>query len=281
MNFDHLNISVVGLGVIGGSFAYHLNRLNFKNIWGIDRDVNTLVKAEENQMISKGFNDPKYPLEHSDIIVLCTYPESIISFVEEHMPLYKSGAIILDTCGIKSKIINDIHIDRKDIDFIGGHPMSGNEGKGISSASKTLFDHANFILTPTEKNQKENILLITKILKDMGFGKISQVSPKIHDQMIGYTSQLPHIIAAAIINSQDNHDITRFTGNSFGEFTRIATMNAPLWADLVLGNKDNIIEIVDAFMIEMDRIKDTILEQNYPKLEEIFTECTRKKEEMK
>lgn len=281
MNVNHLNISIVGLGVIGGSFAYHLNRLNFNNIWGIDKNKDTLQKAEEDGMIDKGFDDPRHPLEHSDIVIICIYPGSILNFMEQYMGHFKTGAVIMDASGIKSKIINEIKIDRDDIDFVGGHPMAGNEGIGINSASKTLFNNANFIITPAERNSEENITLLTEILKEMGFGKISQVTPQQHDEMIGYTSQLPHVIAASIINCHDNNDILRFTGNSFGEFTRIAKMNAPLWADLILGNKDNMAALIDSFINEMNQIKTAIESENKPMLEEIFSSSTRRKEEMK
>ncbi len=281
MNVNHLNISIVGLGVIGGSFAYHLNKLNFNNIWGIDKNLDTLQKAEADNMIEKGFDNPQYPIAHSDIVILCIYPGNIVNFIQEYMYHFKSGAIIMDASGIKSKIMDQINIERDDIDFVGGHPMAGNEGIGITSASKTLFNNANFIITPTENNKAESISLLTEILKEMGFGKISQVTPQMHDEMIGYTSQLPHIIAASIINCHDNEDILRFTGNSFGEFTRIAKMNAPLWTDLIIGNKDNILHLIDAFIGEMDQVRTAIAQENKSMLEEIFSNCTRKKEEMK
>lgn len=281
MNLKPLNISVVGLGVIGGSFAYHLNNLNFNHVWGIDKNVATLKKAKKDHMIDEGFESPEYPIENSDIVVLCIYPEMVSDFIKENMHRFKPRAIIMDTSGIKSKILDNIDLSRKDIDFIGGHPMAGNEGKGIGSASKTLFQNANFILTPTKNNKKENLSFLTELLKAMGFGKISQVTPHLHDLMIGYTSQLPHVIAASLINCNDNEDILRFTGNSFGEFTRIAKMNAPLWSDLIYGNKDNMVELIDAFINEMQKIKTALSQDNQPMLEELFANCTRKKEEMK
>lgn len=278
------NVSVVGLGVIGGSLAYRLKKLNIKNVWGIDQDRSTLSEAEKRNMIDKGFHspEPEYPLQNSDIVILSVYPHSSIEFIKKNMQFFKTGAIILDTVGVKRSIVSEINdIIRKDIDFIGGHPMAGNEGKGILSASEKLFNNANFLLTPIHNNKKENIQKIERLLIAMGFGRISKITPEKHDEMIGYTSQLPHIIAASLINCNDNMDVLRFTGNSFGEFTRIAKMNAPLWAQLIMENGDNVIGLIDAFMKEMMKIRNTVSERDLDLLEDIFKACTKKKEEMK
>lgn len=278
----NFNISVVGLGVIGGSIAYALRNTSAQNIWGIDNDRNTLAEAKKNQMIDQGFELPKQPLSKSDIVILSIYPKDCITFIARNMNAFKSGCIILDTSGIKRSIVSEIEsIIRDDIDFIGGHPMAGNEGKGVHCANKSLFKNANFLLTPSHNNREKNILTIETLLKAMGFGKISKISPEKHDEMIGYTSQLPHIIAASLINCNDNMDITRFTGNSFDEFTRIAKMNAPLWAQLIMGNRDNIIPLMDAFISELIRIKDTLSDEDMSQLESIFRSCTIKKKEMR
>ncbi|NLK71429.1 MAG: prephenate dehydrogenase [Clostridiales bacterium] len=280
-HFDK-NISIVGLGVIGGSFAYHLKNSGYKNVWGIDKDMDTISEAEKTGMIDRGFVEAEYPLADSDIVIMAIYPQDTVQFIKKFMHIFKHDAIIMDTSGIKRNIVYQIQdIIREDIDFIGGHPMAGNEGIGIHSASKTLFNNANFILTPTSKNKEDNIIELKALLKNMGFGKISEITPEKHDAVIGYTSQLPHTIAAAIINSNDDMDILRFTGNSFGEFTRIAKMNAPLWTQLIMENKDNMIPLIDAFIAEMNTIRNVLASENADSLRTIFETCTKKKGEMK
>lgn len=282
MENKNRNICVVGLGLIGGSFAYHLKNAGFKNVWGLDIHEDTLKKAEENKMIDRGFSIPDYPLSHSDIVILCLYPDKIVDFVKSHLHLFKENAILMDTGGIKRKVLQELDLkDRMDLDFIGGHPMAGNEGQGLSSASESLFLGANFILTPTGNNKEENLALIIAMLKSMGFGSISQISPEMHDEVIGYTSQLPHLIAAALINSHDNQDILRFTGNSFDEFTRIAKLNAPLWRQLILGNQDNVLRLMDSFIHEMQLLRDAVATKDSSLLESLFVACTNKKKEMK
>ncbi len=276
------NISIVGLGVIGGSFAYKLKKLDIKNVWGIDKSRETLFKAKKNNMIDEGFTEPEYPLSNSDVVVLAIYPHDTAAFMSKHMSILKPGTIVMDTSGIKRGIVKEVQtFIRKDIEYIGGHPMAGNEGKGVDAASETLFDGANFLLTPSSINSEAHIQKIETLLKAVGFGKISRVSPEKHDRIIGYTSQMPHLIAASLINCNEEKDVLRFTGNSFGEFTRIAKMNAPLWAQLIMENRDHLMPLMDAFMNEMDEIRKALSSQDIERLKTIFNTCTKKKEEMK
>jgi len=213
---------------------------------------------------------------------MAIYPRSTAEFISKYMSVLKPGTIIMDTSGIKRSIVKEVQsFIRKDIDYIGGHPMAGNEGKGVDSASETLFDGANFLLTPSSINKEKNIRIIESLLKSVGFGKISKVSPEKHDKLIGYTSQLPHLIAASLINCNKEKDVLRFTGNSFGEFTRIAKMNAPLWSQLIMDNRDQLLPLIDAFMDEMVDLRKALSSQNIKNLESIFSVCTKKKEEMK
>ncbi len=282
METYNFNISVVGLGVIGGSLAYSLKKLNFNNVWGIDVNHETLMEAKRKNMIDDGFSEPEYPLSNSDVVILAIYPRNTITFISEYMNFFKPGAIIMDTSGVKSGILSEVQpILRKDIDFIGGHPMAGNEGKGVQSATEILFKNANFLITPSPINKEENIQKVEALLKAMGFGKISRISPQKHDEIIGYTSQMPHLIAASLINSSQEKDVLRFTGNSFGEFTRIARMNAPLWGQLIMENRQHLLPLIDSFMEEMSKIRDTLSSQDMDHLESIFSTCTKKKEEMK
>lgn len=269
IDFSKLTITVVGLGVIGGSFAMAIKEQNIAKLYGIDIDENTIKYAIENNIIDEGFicNDIslKRALEESDIVIICLYPVLIKKFVEDNIDSFKEGAIITDAAGVKGTIEDEIsNIINSKIDFIFGHPMAGREKKGIMFASSDVFKGANYIITPTPYNKEENLLFMEKFISTIGFSKISKISPKKHDEVISYTSQLPHAIAVGLINSDSFSDeIWNYVGDSFKELTRIARINEDLWAELFFENKENLIKQIDLFQENMDNIKNALLSNDY------------------
>lgn len=275
----NFNITIVGLGLIGGSYAMALKGLKPKNLWAVDIDQDTLTRAEDMKIIHKGYKNPQIPLNHSDIVILCIYPDLMVKFMKENMEYFKKDAIITDTAGTKETLIKEINgFIRKDLDFIGGHPMAGREYKGLSFASKDIFLNANYILTPTQHNKKQNIALIEKMIKTIGCKNIMKVSVKKHDEIIAYTSQLPHIMAAALMNNvrEDSH---LFAAGSFKDVTRVARLNGKLWAELLLDNRENTIEKIQEFEKNITGIKNAIIHKDLVFLESIFESARIKKEE--
>lgn len=279
-DFD-FNITIVGLGLIGGSFAMALNELKPKNLWAVDIDEHSINTAKKLGIITEGYLNPKVPLENSDIVIMCLYPDLTIKFINDNINYFKSGAIITDTAGIKNKIIEEINsFLREDLDFIGGHPMAGRENKGISSASKDIFKDANYIITPTDKNKKENIQILEKIVKGVGCKNIIKVSSKQHDEIIAFTSQLPHIIASALINSDVEENTNLFIGGSFKDATRVANINTNLWLEIMMNNRQNLIEKIDIFEKNLSKIKDAIISEDIFFLEFILEKGRLKREGM-
>ena len=250
--FNHLeiancNITIVGLGLIGGSMAMALQGLNCANVWAVDINENVLHDAEKSKIISKGYLDPGIPLPKSDIVIMCLYPDLTVKFIKDNICKFRTGTIITDTAGIKSKLINEITaIVGNDLDFIGGHPMAGREGSGYAQAAKNMFKGASYIITPTPKNREENILAVEKLVRAIGFKEVVRLNPQVHDQIIAYTSHLPHIIASALINCNQNN--TRLiAAGSFKDATRVAIINSKLWSELILSNRNNILRQIDGF----------------------------------
>lgn len=275
------NITIVGLGLIGGSLAMALNELNPKNIWGIDIDNNTLNYAKSLEIIGEGYVNPKIPLSKSDIVIICLYPNDTIQFIKDNIEYFKDGAIITDTAGIKNKLVKEIgSFLPKDLEYIGGHPMAGKEYNGIKNATKDLFVDANYIITPTKYNSKINIKIIEDLAIMIGCKRVVKVSSEKHDEIIAYTSQLPHIIANALMNSDIEEDINLFEGGSFNDATRVANINISLWMELFMENKDNIIKSLDMFETSIKNIKDAIRNDDSKKLEKIFKQGNYKKELM-
>lgn len=282
MDCTDFNITIVGLGLIGGSFAMALRELKPKNIWAIDIDKNTLQTAEKMNIIDKGYTSPEIPLSNSDIVILAIYPQKTIDFVKSNMHLFKSGAVITDTAGIKNNLINKIMpLLRKDLDFIGGHPMAGKEESGLKAASKDIFKNANYILTPTGGNKQGNVTLISSIASGMGCKKVVFLTPKEHDDIIAYTSQLPHVIATSLIDCNSSiMGISQFIGGSFKDATRVATINYELWPELLLYNKDNIVCKIEEFENNLKEIKEAIKNYDGEFLKKRFENVTMKRRDI-
>ncbi|MFU0825523.1 prephenate dehydrogenase [Clostridium sp.] len=277
-----LNITIVGLGLIGGSYALALRELNPKRLYAVDIDEEAIKLGEKRGIIDKGFLGPEIPLKESDLVIICIYPKSIKKFIKDNIDNFKSGAVITDVVGIKKEFAKDINsILREDIDFIFGHPMAGREFTGLRYASKEIFKGANYIITPTERNKEKNIRLIENIAKDMGFKHVEKISVEKHDEVIGFVSQLPHVIAVSLVNS-DNLEIDtgKFTGDSYMDLTRIARINTKLWTELFIGNKENLINHIEKFEKNIADIKHALINEDTEALGNILNRASKKREEM-
>lgn len=258
-DFRNMEITIVGLGLIGGSMALALRKMNPRKIWAIDVDQIILEEAYVQGIIDGGSSDGADILRHSDLVVMCIYPGLAIQFMKENMANFKSGAVITDTGGIKGKIVREIwKVLREDLDFVGGHPLAGKECSGFRHASADLLMGANYLVTPVEKNKKESIAIVEKMICSMGCQKPIYMSPDKHDEIIALTSQLPHLIATALMNSSSYYDTDKLIGGSFRDATRVAQMNVRLWSELLVENKGNILTQIDIFMDNITRMKDAL-----------------------
>ena len=282
---ENLTVTIVGLGVIGAAFAQSFKEIGINTVYGIDIDEETIKKAEEKNIINKGFLETKEPLEKSDFVVITLYPNLMKSFFVNNINYFKENAIITDVVGIKEKIIKDIDpiIEKsgRNIDFIFGHPMAGREKRGIDFADSRVFKDANYIIIKDEKNKKENLELLSEIVKCMGFKKVSFLTAKEHDEIIAFTSQLTHAIAVSLVNSDsEKYDTNRFIGDSYRDLTRIAKINEDLWAELFIGNKKNLLKMIQQFERELDVIKDALNDNDLGTLKEKFIISTKRREKI-
>lgn len=277
-----MRIVIVGLGVIGGSFCMALKNNGYKDVYGIDNDKDTLKKAKDMGIIKEGYKDGKSILKSADLVIISIYPKLIVNFIKENKDNFKDGAVITDATGIKEMFINDIvRILPKGVDFIFGHPMAGREKKGIDYADDKVFNGANYIITPIDINKEENIELIENLVYKLGFKRVKKISSKYHDEMIAFTSQLPHVIAVSLINSdEEGRDTGSFIGDSYRDLTRIANINEELWSELFLGNKENLLKIIDNFDEELLKMKKAIEKEDKKVLCELFKKATLRREQL-
>lgn len=277
-----MNIVVVGLGVVGGSFLMALKEAGYKDVYGIDIDEDTLRKAKKQGLIKDGCTSGEELIKKADLTIISIYPKLVKNFVEKNKEFFKEGSVITDATGIKVMFIKDIiDILPEDVDFVFGHPMAGREKKGIDFASAEVFKGANYIITPIERNKNENIDLIEKLAYKIGFKRVRKITPEFHDEMIGFTSQLPHAIAVALINSdEEGRETGSFIGDSYRDLTRIANINEELWSELFLGNKENLLDAIKNFEFQLDLIKRAILEDDKEVLSEYFVKATGRREKL-
>ena len=239
-----MKILVVGLGVIGGSFTMALKEAGYDDVYGIDINEESLEKAKKLGLIKDGFTNGQEIVKSADFIIISLYPRLVKQFIIDNKDNFKDGAVITDATGIKKLFIEDIvKILPENIDFVFGHPMAGREKKGIDFASSQVFKGANYILTPVARNKEENLNMIEDLVYKIGFKRVKRITPDYHDEMIGYTSQLPHSLAVALVNSDvEGRETGSFIGDSYRDLTRIANINEDLWSELFLGNKENLLE---------------------------------------
>lgn len=276
-----MNIAIVGLGAIGGSFAMGLQAAGYKNIYGIDINESTVRIAVEQGMIQKGFVEAGDILPEMDIIIISLYPNQIAPFVEQHKSVLKEGAILTDVTGVKTAIIKQMSkVLPSTVDFVFAHPMRGSEKKGIIGADHTRFIGANALITTIPTNKEASLKLIEKLYKEVGFDQVTRVSPEKHDEQIAYVSQLIHVLSVAVVNStQASEETLMFAGNSFQELTRIADINADLWSELFLNNRTALLKSIEHFEVELDALKYTLEENDDKELKTIFSQAANKRRE--
>ena len=277
-----MKIVIVGLGVIGGGYAMALKEAGYEEVYGIDKNIDTLRKAKDLGIIKEDYEDEREIIKSADLIVLAVYPNLVKNFIINNKDNFKDGAIITDVTGIKELFINEItNILPDNIDFVFAHPMAGREKKGIDYATNKVFKGANFLITVIDRNKYENLALIENLAYKMGFKNVKRISPKYHDEMIAFTSQLPHALAVALINSDiEGRNTGEFIGDSYRDLTRIANINESLWSQLFLGNNENLLQAIYNFEKELDKIKSCLENEDKETLQEIFIKSSLRREKL-
>ena len=253
------NIMIVGLGLMGGSYAKALKRLDF-HICAIDTNSDSIDFALENGIIDEGFTSPDPDaLGKADILIFGLYPNVFKQWIADNQKYFKSGAIITDVTGVKQCIVYDIQsILRDDVEFIAAHPMAGREVYGVRNSTEKMFRDANFLVVPTEKNTPDAVEWCKELGRLLGFINVTVLSPEEHDKMIGFVSQLTHCIAVALMTCSDNTHLADYTADSFRDLTRIANINDSMWSELFLLNKEALLSDIDRFMAEMQTLRDLL-----------------------
>lgn len=253
-------ILIVGLGLLGGSYARVLKRFGF-SISAITRDQSSIDYAIRENIIDEGSTEPDERLiGEADLVIFALYPHIFVEWIEKNQGLFKSGALITDVTGVKGSIVYQIQdMLRPDVEFIAAHPMAGREVSGVENSTDKMFAGANYIVTPTAKNTPEAIQTCMELGRLLGFSNVATLSPEEHDEMIGFLSQLTHCIAITLMTCNDKENMEKFTGDSFRDLTRIARINDLMWSELFVANKQALLKQMNQFADKFNELK-TMLE---------------------
>lgn len=271
-------ILIVGLGLIGGSYAQGLSRKGYQ-VGAIDISQSSIDFALANKYISSGQAEVnKDYVSNFDVIVFALYPSKMIEWIEQYQSLIKENAILTDVSGVKGSNVYKIQsILRSDLEFIAAHPMAGREVYGVENANANIFKGANYIVVPTKNNSEEAVELCKSIGEELEFKNISTLSVEEHDEMIGFLSQLTHCIAVTLMTSKKSEHLAEYTGDSFRDLTRIAKINENMWCELFLSNKDELIKQMEAFEKEFDKLKTAIKEDDEQTIKEMMVTSTQRR----
>ena len=253
-------ILIVGLGLLGGSYARALKRFGI-HISAITLEQSAIDFAVREGMIDEGSTElDEKIIGEADLVIFALYPHIFVDWIRQNQQLLKSGALITDVTGVKRSSVNQIQeMLRGDVEFVAAHPMAGREVSGVENSTDKMFVGANYIVTPTEKNTPKAIQTCMELGKLLGFSNVTTLSPEEHDEMIGFLSQLTHCIAITLMTCNDKENMEKFTGDSFRDLTRIARINDLMWSELFVANKDVLLDQMNLFLDKFQELK-TMLE---------------------
>lgn len=251
-----MNITVVGLGLIGGSFCKAISRRTEHKCYGMDINNDVICSA----IAEKAIIDRAKDVSQSDLTIVCLYPEATIEFILNNCNKFKKGSIIIDSCGIKRAITEKVSekLSEQGVTFIGAHPMAGREFSGFDYSIPELFENASLILTPDEKTDEEKVSVVRNLAYQLSFKKVVITTPEEHDRIISYTSQLAHIVSSAYIKSPTAQEQSGFSAGSFKDLTRVARLNENMWTSLFLLNKENLISEISLIIENLNDYKNAL-----------------------
>ena len=268
-------ITIIGVGLIGGSLARALKEKNLaKVIFGYGRDQSRLEGAQKSNVIDDFSTSIKEAIVDAEIIVIATPVGTFQIILREIEPIVSSNVIITDVGSTKTDIVNSVNdvLRAKSTCFIPAHPIAGKEKSGFEVSDAKLFEGKKVIITPQENNLSESIKTIEKMWKSVG-AEVDFMSSESHDNLLGMTSHLPHMLAFSLVNYlvDQNPTASIYAGGGFKDFSRIASGDAVMWRDICLQNKDQIISHLKGYQSTLNDLLDAIDDENSEKLDHLFT----------
>ncbi|MGI5878831.1 MAG: prephenate dehydrogenase [Christensenellales bacterium] len=272
-------VTIVGLGLMGGSIARALAPHRPAALWAVDRDPAVLERARQEGVITRGFTDAREPLGRSDLVIVCLYPGDAIRWINENRVHMQKSAVITDICGVKTSLVDGVTpLGDGEPDYVPGHPMAGSERWGYGESSASLFAGCNYILTPLPRNRPESISLVKALARTLGAARVVVTDAATHDEYIAFTSQIPHVLSVAYMHASEGRPVTPFAGGSFGDVSRVAFINERIWTELFIRNRDRLTPEIRKLARRLIELADLIDGEDAPALAASMREARRMKE---
>jgi prephenate dehydrogenase len=270
-----MKITIVGLGLIGGSIAKTIKKHTNHTVNGIDTNPETVELALSQGAIDTNIDDTT----SSDITFVCLYPEATVEYITNHE--FKKASVVCDVCGVKRYIIDkcEQHLISQGVHLVACHPMAGREFSGFEYSLDTLFDTASFIITPTPLSSEKCVNLIEDLAYALHFKKVVRATPDEHDDIIAFTSQLAHIVSSAYIKSPTHLRQLGFSAGSFLDLTRVAKLNEDMWTPLFIANKDALSREIGEIISHLSEYKECLDNENSTSLHDLLRDGRILKEE--
>lgn len=274
-----MTIGILGLGLIGGSLA-RAYKIAGHTVYVKNRDENMLSFAMLSGAVDGKLNESTVPM--CDLILLAIYPKGCADWLEKNASLISKNALVIDCCGIKEEVCRRCFplAEQYGFTFLGGHPMAGSQFSGFKYSRANLFQGAPMVLVPPIYDDMELLQRVKDALTPCGFGRYSVTTAAEHDKMIAFTSQMPHILSNAFIKSPTALNHKGFSAGSYRDLTRVAWLNAGMWTELFLENKDPLLFELDYYIDSLTAYRNALAEGDSKKLYALLEEGKRRKEEV-
>ncbi len=274
-----MKVGIVGLGLIGGSFAWAYHNEGHE-VLATNRtrsvlDFAMLSGAVDGELTEENVGD-------CELILVTLYPQAAIEYIDRMGPHFGQKPLVMDCCGTKRVVCSACFpiAERDGFTYIGGHPMAGTHNSGFKYAKGTMYKGAPMVIVPPRYDDIELLGRVKELLAPAGFGSISVTTAEKHDLMIAFTSQMAHVVSNAYIKSPTARIHKGFSAGSYKDLTRVAWLNAPMWAELFMENKDFLLQELELFIASLTQYRDAMVNDDMPELTRLLDEGRRLKEEV-
>lgn len=273
-----MTVGIVGLGLIGGSLARSIKVHTDFEVLGMDINSQTMLQANLLGAIDGTLTEDN--LARCDVVLVALYPAAIVTWITEHQDAFRTGAWVIDCGGVKEAVCTPLNAlaQGKPWHYCGGHPMAGREFSGFRYAKDDLFDRASMILTPPRDAGPEVRTWLKDFFLTIGFRRVQFTTPREHDEMIAYTSQLAHVVSSAYVKCPLAQKHRGFSAGSFADMTRVAKLNEDMWTELFFDNRDALLPEINGLIDRLAAYRDALAAEDHQAMKQLLREGREIKE---
>jgi len=272
-------VGIVGLGLIGGSFA-KAYKASGDTVLAKEKDQSILEFALMSGAVNKELTETN--IKECELLLIALYPRAAIEFLKETGPLIGKKTMVIDCCGTKKQVceVGFAVAKQYGFTFVGGHPMAGIEQSGFKYSKASLFKGAAMIIVPPSYDDIQFYEKIKGLLAPANFGRLTVTTAEKHDKMIAFTSQMAHLVSNAFIKNPIAREHQGFSAGSYKDLTRVAWLNQQMWAELFLENRENLLEELDLFIADLNKYRQALVDDDFEDLQKLLLEGKLIKEEV-